>query len=56
MRIRRLPQAIRDVDEIWDWIAADNVQAADRLAAHIAQAIDRLTTSPKAERRGRRSA
>jgi toxin ParE1/3/4 len=46
MRIRRLPQAIRDVDEIWEWIAADNVRAADRLGARIAEATDRLAEFP----------
>ena len=42
MRIRRLPRAIRDVDEIWDWIAADDLEAADRLSDRIARATDRL--------------
>jgi toxin ParE1/3/4 len=47
MRIRRLPQAIRDVDEIWEWIAADNIEAADRLVARIAEATGRLTDFPE---------
>lgn len=47
MRLRRLPQAIRDVDEIWEWIAADDVRAADRLSARIAEATDRLTDFPE---------
>lgn len=47
MRIRRLPRAIRDVDEIWDWIAAEDVEAADRLSDRIARATDRLTNFPE---------
>lgn len=47
MRIRRLPQAIRDVDEIWEWIAADNIRAADRLGARIAETTDRLADFPE---------
>ena len=46
MRIRRLPQAIRDVDEIFDWVAADNMAAAGKLAERITQATDRLTEFP----------
>jgi toxin ParE1/3/4 len=47
MRIRRLPQAIRDVDEIWEWIAAEDMRAADRLGDRIADATDRLTDYPE---------
>ena len=46
MRIRRLPRAIRDVDEIWQWIAAENGAAAERWAERIVQATDRLTRFP----------
>jgi toxin ParE1/3/4 len=46
MRIRRLPRAIRDVDEIWEWIAADDIRAADRLGARIAEATARLADFP----------
>ena len=46
MRIRRLPRAIRDVDEIWDWIAAENHEAADRVSERIAKATDRLADFP----------
>jgi toxin ParE1/3/4 len=47
MRIRRLPRAIRDVDEIWEWIAADNLEAADRLIERIVRATDRLADFPE---------
>lgn len=46
MRIRRVPRAMRDVDEIWDWIAAEDMAAADRVAARIARATDRLADFP----------
>lgn len=46
MRLRRLPRAIRDVDEIWEWIAAEDVAAADRWIRHIVEATDRLTDFP----------
>lgn len=46
MRIRRLPRAIRDVDEIWQWVAAENLAAADRLADRIARATGRLADFP----------
>jgi toxin ParE1/3/4 len=42
MRIRRLPRAIRDVDEIWQWIAAEDMAAAERWAMSIVEATDRL--------------
>jgi len=46
MRIRKFPQAVRDIDDIWDWIAADNMPAADRMAARIAGATQRLADFP----------
>jgi toxin ParE1/3/4 len=46
MRIRRLPRAIRDVDEIWEWIAADDMAAADRWVERMVEATDRLVQFP----------
>jgi toxin ParE1/3/4 len=46
MRIRRLPRAIRDVDDIWHWIAAEDMVAAERWVQHIVEATDRLTEFP----------
>ena len=46
MRIRRLPRAIRDVDDIWQWIAAEDLAAAERWAGRIVEATDRLTDFP----------
>lgn len=40
------PAAIRDVDEIWEWIAAENVAAADRWIRLIAEGTDRLIEFP----------
>jgi len=34
------PGVRRDLDEIWDFIAGDNPEAADRLIAEIVDAID----------------
>lgn len=47
MRIRRLPRAIRDVDEIWHWIAAEDLRAAECWAERIVEATDRLTQFPE---------
>jgi toxin ParE1/3/4 len=46
MRLRRLPRAIRDVDEIWTWIAAEDFAAAERWAWSIVEATDRLVDFP----------
>ncbi|MFL6856891.1 MAG: type II toxin-antitoxin system RelE/ParE family toxin [Allosphingosinicella sp.] len=46
MRLRRLPQAIRDVDDIWNWIAAEDFAAAQRWARHVVEATDRLIDFP----------
>ena len=47
MRIRRLPAAIRDVDDIWFHIAADNPAAATRLIERIAAGVARLADFPE---------
>jgi len=36
------PQACADLDDIWEYIAADNVDAADRVREEIYQAIQSL--------------
>lgn len=46
MRLHRLPQAIRDVDEIWQRIAEDDIAAADRWADRIVEATNRLSAFP----------
>jgi len=41
------PEAIVDLDEIWDFIADDNPTAADSLIAEILAALDKLVSFPK---------
>lgn len=40
------PEAVIDLDEIWEFIARDNVEAADRVMADILGAIDTLVPFP----------
>ena len=40
------PEAETDVDEIWDYIAAENASAADRVIADIRQALNNLVPFP----------
>jgi len=41
------PEVRRDLDEIWDFIGADDSEAADRLIAEIVCAIDALVPFPR---------
>ena len=45
------PAAERDLDEIWEYIAADSIEAADRLVEEIFTAIRRLAAHPQAGHR-----
>jgi plasmid stabilization system protein ParE len=40
------PEALLDLDEIWDYIAEDNLDAADRVIADILSGIDALAPFP----------
>ena len=40
------PQAYADLDEIWEYIAADNLDAADRTREEIYEAIQSLVPFP----------
>ena len=40
------PEVLRDLDEIWDFIAADSSAAANRVIAQIIDAIDALVPFP----------
>jgi plasmid stabilization system protein ParE len=40
------PEVRRDLDEIWDFVATDNPEAADRLIAEIVDAVDALVPFP----------
>jgi toxin ParE1/3/4 len=41
------PEAVVDLDEIWDFIAGDNPNAADRAIAEILAAVNKLVSFPK---------
>jgi plasmid stabilization system protein ParE len=45
------PEVRRDLDEIWDFIGADNPDAAERLIAEIVEAIDALVPFPSVGRK-----
>jgi plasmid stabilization system protein ParE len=40
------PQAYTDLDEVWEYIAADNLDAADRVREEIYEAIQSLVPFP----------
>jgi len=41
------PEAVVDLDDIWDFIAVDNPAAADMVIADILAALDKLVALPK---------
>ena len=41
------PEAETDLDEIWEYIAADNARAADRVIAEIRKNLDNLVSFPR---------
>jgi toxin ParE1/3/4 len=50
---RKLPQADRDLDSIWNFIASDSVRAADRQIARIGEIFEMLMLNPLAGRERR---
>lgn len=50
MKIRRLPRAIRDVDDIWLHIASDDPAAATRMVERLAAGVARLADFPESGR------
>jgi plasmid stabilization system protein ParE len=40
------PEAYTDIDELWDYIALDNISAADRIREEIYEAIGGLVAFP----------
>ena len=40
------PEVRRELDEIWEFIAADNPAAADRVIAEIVAAVDAVVSFP----------
>ncbi|WP_291856559.1 type II toxin-antitoxin system RelE/ParE family toxin [Bradyrhizobium sp.] len=49
-KFRKLPQADLDLDSIWNFIAADDSRAADRLIDRIGKVFQMLVESPLAGR------
>lgn len=49
-RFRKLPRANLDLDSIWDFIAADNAHAAERLIDRIGHVFQMLAENPFAGR------
>ena len=43
---RLAPEAARDIEEIWEYIAADSIEAADRVIDEIYQTLERLVHFP----------
>lgn len=41
------PAAFRDINEIWEFIAADNLDAADRILDELRASIDKLVDFPE---------
>jgi len=49
------PEARRDLDEIWEYIALDNINAADKVVAKILKAITGLVPFPHQGQQAHRS-
>ena len=46
--IRRTPRSLRDYKDIWDYIAADNTGAADKLLREFDEKLQMLSDFPRA--------
>jgi len=44
---QRTPAAIADLDSIWDYIARDSIEAADRVLDELDDLFQHLTKNPK---------
>jgi len=53
MRITWAPEARRQIDEIWHYIALDDPQAADRMVTRLVTTVERLIHFPHLGRPGR---
>lgn len=45
-RVVRRPQAAEDIEEIWNYIASDDLPAADRWLDHLDESFQLLATHP----------
>jgi toxin ParE1/3/4 len=52
-RLRKTPQADRDLDSIWDFIASGSVRAAEKLIDRIGEIFEMLVDNPLAGRERR---
>ena len=46
-RILRTSEALRDLDDLWDYIAQDNVTSADKLLDELQSRFDLLAGNPE---------
>ena len=46
-------EAVRDLDEIWEYIAVDNIDAADRVLADFHSTLTTLAAHPRSDTVGR---
>jgi addiction module RelE/StbE family toxin len=53
MRLRWLKASVADLDEIFDYVAEDDVQAAARVLERIERAVNALKRHPELGRSGR---
>jgi toxin ParE1/3/4 len=53
VKVRWSPTAERNADAIWDYIAQDNIDAADQIRALLDAAAERLSSFPHMGRGGR---
>jgi toxin ParE1/3/4 len=49
-RLHKRPQVVLDLDSIWDFIASDNITAADGVMDRIGEVLDMLIHNPLAGR------
>lgn len=42
------PEADQDLDDIWDYIAQDDIEAADRWDAKLRESFEMLASNPRA--------
>lgn len=52
-RFRKAPQADLDLDSIWDFLASDSIQAADKQIGRIGEIFEMLVDNPLAGRERR---
>ncbi|KYH02230.1 type II toxin-antitoxin system RelE/ParE family toxin [Bradyrhizobium sp. DOA1] len=52
-RFRKSPQADRDLDSIWDFIASNSIRAAEKQIARIGEIFEMIVDNPLAGRERR---